>query len=252
MPTSEFNAELCLPEINGGRGFVTAAITSSELDCLRGLVWQQFIAVIGCEAPQCLSDYEAAGLENYHLVHRSEHFDHGKVWHKHNRILSDEFARQALQLPSVVALFEQLGQVSISDEEKLGRPNLYWRLVRPGNADIGPVHADKWFWDLGHGEMPDDHYRLKIWFSLYSTAGKSGLRVVPASQSKSDWRYHGERKGNMVKPVIDEPEAELDLLDLPLRAGQYVLFHDALLHGGMPNLSDKTRVSLEFTLLIKH
>ena len=31
--------------------------------------------------------------------------------------------------------------VTVSDEDNLGRPNIYWRLVRPGYAqDVGPLH----------------------------------------------------------------------------------------------------------------
>ncbi len=142
----------------------------------------------------------------------------------------------------------------ISDEEGFGWPGIYWRLVRPGSSDIGPVHADKWFWDLGHGKMPGEpgeYYRLKAWVSIHSQPSKSGLRVVPGSQKSEAWKYHGEARGGMMKPVLDEKEEDLDLVGLPLAPGGFVVFHDKLLHGGMPNSGDASRVSLEFTMLIK-
>ena len=41
------------------------------------------------------------------------------------------------------------GKFSISDENKLGYGELVWRLVRPNKKDdVGPIHCDKWFWDL--------------------------------------------------------------------------------------------------------
>lgn len=248
---SKLNLERSLSEINDGLGYVIGELESTDLRVLQALARQHYLQVIDSVAPGHYSQYAANGMDDYHLIHRSEHFEHSRVWVKQNRIFSDDFARKTIQLPGLSSLLQQFSDVFISDEENLGRPNLYWRLVRPGNSDIGPVHADKWFWDLGHGDMPEGYYRLKIWIALYATPGTSGLRVVPCSQSESHWKYHGEQRGDKIKPVLDESEDELDLFNLPLNAGQFVMFHDALLHGGMPNQSDKSRVSLEFTLIAK-
>lgn len=240
-----------LTEINQGAGYSVGRLAQEELTILRSLVTSQFLQVIERVAPQYLDAYRASEIDNYHNVYQCEHFNHADVWEKKHRIFPAQFAKTTLELQTISDLFCQLGTVHISDEEKLLRPNIYWRLVRPGSSDVGPVHADRWFWDLGHGETPANCYRLKIWIALYTVSGASGLRVVPGSQKRNDWPYHGEIKGNKTKPVLDLSEEQLDLVNLSLNAGDFILFHDSLLHGGMPNRSDKSRVSLEFTLLIK-
>lgn len=240
--------------INPGPGYFLGSMNEQDLKLLRTLVTEQFLHTIQGAAPSQVAAYHQAGIEQYHRVYHPSHFEHGAIWHKGARVLGPA----AVELVTQMIFFQKLracfGEILISDEENFGWPGIYWRLVRPGSSDIGPVHADKWFWDLGHGTMPGEpgeYHRVKLWLSLYSQAEKSGLRVVPHSHKKDDWRFHGEMRGGKQKPVLDEPEEQLDLLSLPLSSGGFVLFHDKLLHGGMPNLSDQSRVSMELTLLIK-
>lgn len=251
----EMSQDSLLSQINYAEGFYLGQMPETDLAQLRAWVTEQFLHTIQCVAPQHVALYKEAGLANYHRVYQEAHFEHGAVWRKSSRVLGPLAVAQVQQLQFYQTLSRHLGEFLVSDEEGFGWPGIYWRLVRPGASDIGPVHADKWFWDLGHGEMPgepDEYYRLKIWMSLYSQAGKSGLRVVPSSQKSDAWRYHGEERGGMMKPVLAEKEEDLDLVGLPLSAGGFVVFHDKLLHGGMPNLGDDSRVSLEFTMLVKN
>ena len=162
-------------------------------------------------------------------------------------------------------LFESLtdcyGLFELSDENELGRELIYWRLVRPNQpSDIGPLHADSWFWNLGHGKTPHNVDRVKVWVPLHCESGRNGLCVVPDSQKK-EWRYHGEFKKGFVKPgdqnygfmkpVIDEDESELPVILLNTDPGDAVIFHDKLLHRGALNRGGATRVSLEFTMFVK-
>lgn len=240
--------------INNGPGFFLGSMNDQDLMLLRRLVNEQFLHTIQSAVPDQVSAYYSAGIEEYHRVYQDDHFDHGNVWHKGARVLGPASVELVTQMVFFQKLRACFGPILVSDEENFGWPGIYWRLVRPGQSDIGPVHADKWFWDLGHGEMPGEpgeFYRVKLWISLYSQAGKSGLRVVPHSHKKDDWRYHGEMRGGKQKPVLDEPEDELDLVSLPLDSGGFVLFHDKLLHGGMPNSGSQSRVSMELTLVLK-
>jgi ectoine hydroxylase-related dioxygenase (phytanoyl-CoA dioxygenase family) len=54
-----------------------------------------------------------------------------------------------------------------------------------------------------------------------------------------------------MKPVLDETPEELQMELLPLKAGEMVLFHDALLHGGVVNRGAACRVSIELTVLYR-
>lgn len=207
-----------LNQVNQGDGFYLATMSAQDLAQLRTLATEQFLHTIQCVAPEHVALYREAGLADYHKVHQPEHFEHGRVWRKSARVFGPSAIEQVSQLGFYQKLQSCLGEFLVSDEEKFGWPGIYWRLVRPGGSDVGPVHADKWFWDLGHGEMPKNgnYYRLKIWISLHSQPGKSGLRVVPSSQKSDEWRYHGEERSGIIKPVLDEKEDDLDLVGLPL------------------------------------
>lgn len=254
LKIDDINQQTLFDAVNEGDGFLLADMSEKDLAQLRALVTEQFLHTIQCVAPEHVALYSEAGLANYHQVYQPEHFEHGSVWRKSARVFGPSAVQQVMQLEFYQKLQDCLGEFLVSDEEGFGWPGIYWRLVRPGGSDIGPVHADKWFWDLGHGKMPgnpSEYYRLKIWMSIHSEPGKSGLRVVPESHKSEEWRYHGEEKGGMMKPVLDEKEEDLNLVGLPLGPGGLVVFHDKLLHGGMPNLGDSSRVSLEFTMLVK-
>ena len=127
---------------------------------------------------------------------------------------------------------------------------MYWRLVRPNKGDIGPLHADKWFWDLGHGKIPQDKGRIKLWMSLFCE-GSNGLRVVPKSHL-TDYPYQTVEKFGMKKPEFNEDQWDLDIVKLNCNPGTVVVFNDNLLHGGCLNLGSKSRVSMEFTMLVNN
>ena len=70
---------------------------------------------------------------------------------KCNRILPKEFIEWLSTTNFANKLKEKIGEYRISDEEGLGYPNVYWRLVRPNNkADVGPLHCDAWFWEINN------------------------------------------------------------------------------------------------------
>jgi hypothetical protein len=63
--------------------------------------------------------------------------------------------------------------------------------------------------------------------------------------------YLDESMDGKMKPIND-PRLELDrsLISVPTKPGQFILFHDDLVHGGLVG-GDKTRISFEMTLLIR-
>ena len=58
-----------------------------------------------------------------------------------------------------------------------------------------------------------------------------------------------EVRDGVRKPVLDEDPDTLGMELLSLEAGQMVMFHDELLHGGVVNRGTTCRVSLELTVL---
>ncbi|MBI5448424.1 MAG: phytanoyl-CoA dioxygenase family protein [Gammaproteobacteria bacterium] len=240
-----------LESINGEEGYTTQLkLNNEDLNVLRKFIRIQWLYRLQLLLPRHVQEFDRLGMERYHEV--SDLIEHKMAWPKEARVLPREAVEVIRSLDFFKRLEASVGKFQISDEEHLGWEEIYWRIVRPGDSDVGSLHADKWFWDIGaYGKVADfPHERIKIWIPIYSVPGKNGLLVSPGSHLREDWRWHAEKKFGLNKPVLDEPIENIDPILLPLNAGEAVIFHDKLLHGGSPNLVQFTRVSLEFTLLI--
>ena len=82
--------------------------------------------------------------------------------------------------------------------------------------------------------------------------GANGLLVEPFSQKRSDIVWKGEERHGFLKPVLCMNSDEISPILVETIPGQAVIFNDQLLHGGALNKGKFTRVSLEFTLLVKN
>ena len=227
-------------EVNHGPGYDTDALSESELAVVRGFIQEQYLSGLGEAAPELVAAAAAAGLDQYHTLPIP--FDHGSFWSKARRVLPASTAAAF----ATMGFFQRIRACLPSAE--IYAEDLMWRIVRPGQpSDVGPVHADKWFWEAGNGSISADRERLKVWIALYAEPGLNGLCVKPHSHESDRWKRHFEFKHGIMKPVLDEDEANLDMLLLPLTSGEMVFFHDGLLHGGFVNRGTACRVSLELT-----
>lgn len=208
---------------------------------------------------QCIDSKLAAqiyknkcGIDQYHMF--ASNLDHSAIWPKSVRILPPATAAWFVKTEFYKQLAEEFDIISISDEDNMGWPNLYWRLVRPNKPDdIGPLHRDSWFWKLNDNfpKPMAKHHRVKVWIPIVTEPGKNGLMVEEASHTRDDIEWSGEPRHGINKPVL---LTELNLLHpilLELSEGNSIIFHDDLVHGGSLNRGKCTRVSLEFTLLVK-
>jgi len=82
--------------------------------------------------------------------------------------------------------------------------------------------------------------------------GANGLIVEPFSQQRTDICWNGEERHGINKPVLLMNADELKLILVDTIPGQAVVFNDLLLHGGAVNKGELSRVSLEFTMLLKN
>ncbi len=219
-----------------------------ELTELRAAVEAQWLARIERLAADQVDNFREAGIERYHeLCHV---LSHATAWPKRERVLPPSAVETVRNTSLFRRLDRELGPMSISGEDGVEREEVYWRLVRPGEpGDIGPLHADAWFWELGHGVTPVGMKRVKIWIAIACAPGKNGLLVVPGSHRR-DWRYSGVARDGKVKPQIDTEQAIPEPVLAATPPGTAVVFHDRLLHGGAPNHGTQTRVSLEFTMFV--
>ena len=237
-----------LAAIDGDAGYAAGpALSAAELAQVRRAIERQWLAHLGAVAPEHAAAFGRIGLDRYHEL--ADRLDHASVWPKRSRLLPPEVVAAIRRMSFFRRIEEELGDCPASDEDHYGWEEIYWRLVRPqAPGDIGPLHADGWFWDLGDAGIPADRRRIKLWVAVIAEPGRNGLRLVPGSHRR-EWRHHGEWRDGRQKPVLDENEADLDIRLFPANPGECVLFHDRLLHGGALNLGTTTRVSFELTLL---
>ncbi len=237
-------------EVNGPLGYSTSlSTTSDDLSLIGELIEKQWLDHLSRITPQQAAAFAELGCARYHEL--ADTIDHASVWPKRSRILPADAVAAIRTTSFFRQLADEFGEFTISDEDDIGWEEVYWRLVRPDAAnDIGPLHADKWFWDLGDATVPADSERVKCWIAIITETDRNGLLVVPGSHL-NDWRFHGETRHGSIKPQIDEDEAQFDLKLLPLAPGGAAVFHDKLLHRGALNEGNTTRVSLEFTMFVK-
>jgi hypothetical protein len=223
---------------------------AAELAECRALITGHWLDRIAADYPEELvARFRAAGLPQYHRL--ADRVDHKALWPKTARLLPEEAVARIRQMKFMRTLADEFGEFGISNEEEIHPEEIYWRIVRPGmGSDIGPVHADSWFWELGHGKTPSDTVRVKVWIPFYSEPGMNGLKVLPGSQNE-DWPYHGEHRDGFVKPQVDFDQDALPMQLLNIEPGTLVVFHDRLLHGGAFNSGSTTRVSAEFTMFVR-
>jgi ectoine hydroxylase-related dioxygenase (phytanoyl-CoA dioxygenase family) len=218
-------------------------LTAQELRTLHGMIAAHYLDRLEALDPALADEAAALGIENYHRI--QDRLDHSSVWPKKARILPDHCVPALKQMGFYQAIEEEFRDVLLSDEDR------NWRLVRPHAADdVGSVHADCWFWDLGYGSNPEGYDRFKVWIPIVTEPGANGLSILPGSHRR-DWKHHAEVRHGAPKPVIDENVEELGMQLLLLEPGEMVLFHDRLLHGGVVNRGRHCRVSMELTVFFR-
>jgi len=242
-------------KVNGVEGFTTGLkFTDEELAEVRNVIRANFLARIKEMAPEHAQKFSDIDLDHYHeLAHLIKH---DCPWPKEVRLFSEEEVEKIKNTSVFKRLKEEFGCFTLCDRcPQYGphrREEMYWRIVRPNaSLDVGPLHADRWFWDVGTAAtLPPGKECVKVWISVYCESGKAGLRVVPGSHKKK-WKYHAVEKHGAVKPQIDEDEKNLSVKIVPVDPGEAIVFHNDLLHGGFKGTGQLTRVSMEFTIFVE-
>src|SRR6185437_460002 len=145
-------------------------------------------------SPELADRAAALGIAQYHTLPIP--FDHGSYWVKYCRVMPVE----TLPAFETMSFFRRIRQHLPSAE--IYAEDLMWRIVRPNQpSDIGPVHADKWFWDAGNGSIPAGYERFKIWIAVVTEPGLNGLCITPHSHTSTRWKHHFELKQGKLKPV---------------------------------------------------
>lgn len=218
-----------------------------ELAELRAIIHGKWLANLVRVNPAESVQFERTALHDYHKI--SHLIDHQSAWIKDARIFNrDEIAR-ILSMPFFALLEEEVGKFEVADIEGLGYPEIYWRLVRPGQQnDVAGAHADAWFYDYTNNLSEAQQQGLvKVWAAIYVQPGESGLSVLPGSH-RVEWPNTWELRHGRRKPVLAVPQESLGLITLDTKAGEAVVFNTKLLHAGIPHNGEQTRISIEFAI----
>ena len=185
-------------------------------------------------------------LEDYHLTH-SEH--HGTMGRKSSRELSETSVHEIIGLQGIRSLQQRFSGYSISkvitEHGIKDRPEIYFRLVRPGAGDdVGCPHMDNWFHSIA-GLPHRKGSTYKVWISLCSEPRFSGLQFFPdADIQEVEWKCING------KIYCDPKQEALGKAYLPdIKPGEAFIFRDDVLHAGAINRGRKTRVSAEITFV---
>lgn len=245
-----------ISDVFGDVGYSTGLkLNDDELAVFRAEIEAQWLSCIKENAPSLYTKAQELGIVNYHLI--SNEVNHKKLWHKKSRILPLQSVEKIKQLPFMSKLRDEFGEFSISDaidtEQHNNREEIYWRLVRPNSeSDVGPLHKDEWFHgaaNSGYGMFSKDVTTIKIWIPIFCEPGKSGLALAAGSHKK-EWKYHIEYENGMARPIPDEDLSNANAKLMPTPPGHALMFNQKVIHGGVLNTGDKTRVSAEITLVI--
>ncbi len=223
-------------------GYFISRLDHNDYNLIKDTVEKHFSKLIK-------KNKKISNINFFNYLENFDQSDHVNLFSKKNRILPKEYLDLLLDK---LILFKNLKKTfkdfKITDEENIGYGNFYWRLVRPfPNKDVGTMHKDKWFWDLGTGKMDNSKYkRYKLWISIHGE-NKLGFKFVHGS-ADLNLRYDYKIADGKKKPVFDEALLEKkQITSLEGEKGTYILFHDELLHGGEILKNNIPRVSIECT-----
>lgn len=231
-------------------------LSPEELNVFRQVVNAQWLSTISTAHPDLFEEATQLGIENYHLL--SDRLNHQKLWPKKTRVLPQASVNLIKALPFIATLKKEFGDFTISDiydtEQHYGEEEIYWRLVRPGvETDVGPLHKDKWFhgaFNSGYGMFEEGVQTVKIWIPIFCEPGKSGLRLAAGSHLR-EWKYHMVVTDGVPRPHPDEDLSDACAKLMHTEPGNLLLFNESVLHGGVLNNGNKTRVSAEITMVLK-
>jgi len=242
------NKEEVINELDYGKGFLLDSLSDSDHKAILNLVTMQYTKNLLAFHPELEADLKSKKLSQYDQFNIQDHKD---IWTKERRTLEEEYITEFKNTDLILNLKKIFGEIKITNEDSTRTEEIYWRLVRPSSPnDVGPLHADSWFWKLHNGPVDPTLRRVKIWISLFNEKGKNGFRLIPNSQ-KMNFSCEGEMRDGKMKPVTDlNLELRPDIKNIETEPGQFIMFHDDLIHGGFIGGSE-TRISIEFTLLIK-
>lgn len=111
----------------------------------------------------------------------------------------------------------------------------------PGDPRTTPWHQDAYYWPL------TPHRAATVWLAFTDTDAENGaMRVIPGSHTWGPIHHQASQRGTDVLEREAEGASDLEgrAVTLCLRAGEFSLHDDNILHGSGPNPSQRLRCGL--------
>jgi len=162
----------------------------------------------------------AAGKDSYSIS--SAHLKHSGVY-------------DLLRNPGLVGVVSDL-----LGEDVIGFGSHYFCKM-PGDGRAVAWHQDASYWPLSPSKT------VTVWLAIDdSDPGNGCMRVIPGTHKLGHLTYRPSSKGegNVLDQTVEEVERFGEPVDIVLKAGQYSIHSDLLLHGSEANQSDRRRCGL--------
>jgi len=243
---------LNLNAVFGSLGYSTFNVSDDEVRAITNEIKAQYLSRVSQLYPDQVSLFEATPMNSYHTL--SHLVDHVALWgDQEHRILPQKSLTKLQDLPLFRPFMESPDDFIIGDPQDLGYGELIWRIVRPRPwSDVGPLHADEWFWktEIYPKSSPVDFARVKFWLAIVIEDGDPAFSFAPGSHLLA-LDFSTEERDGRLKPRLNFDPDEILQESLPGHLGHGIVFHDKLLHRGVSGNSF-TRVSLEFTAYVSN
>jgi hypothetical protein len=192
-------------------------------------------------------------IGNYHTYVSDK--EHSEYSHKNNRVFSKTDVGKFLALNGTQKIIEEFPDFELSnvllDNSEEPREEVYFRIVRPNkNTDVGQPHCDRWFHEASSLKYTGLE-TWKVWISIEVENGLNGLAFYPnADYSRLKYEFsdsQGVRRPSLVSndEIIGKPALAETV------PGDVLIFSDDVLHAGLINQGNRTRVSIEITFVPK-
>lgn len=223
-------------------------ISKKETHLLYQIIKKNFLKLLKNYQSETIKIFNNIDLKNYHQY--SHLLNHQMIMQKKNRLISPRYISEIKKMKFYKKLKIIFNNFKILNFEKIYDEEIDWRIVRPFNKDVSPLHRDEWFWTLNKVNIKKEFTRIKIWIPIFCEKGKNGLRYVPKSHlEKIVLKNKNKRNDGLVKPGVVNKKMNVRIFNSS--NGQCFIFNDKLMHGGLSG-GRKTRISLEFTILIRN
>jgi hypothetical protein len=191
---------------------------------------------------------------DFELIHYHKYCNdylHRRMWNKKSRIFDEQFIRKYEITSWLNEICSIKPNYHVLDIEKIGYPEIYFRLVRPNKIeDISGPHTDGAYYEVTD-KISEEKWKnwIKVWIPICHENRDNTLLLYPSSMNHSPKFIPKEFQDKPRPVLLENIENYYPCLNPNLDNGIALYFSPYLLHGALNSMNSKyTRVSIEFAI----